>query len=259
MDVASVAFMAGAMIAVLPQYFAIRRARRQHAGHVFSLWYLFGLSLVIVSCLFAYIYINVATRGHPDLQGWPANVVVFLFDAALDIRGESVLCRRRKRFSSCPSALGLFRERTLWLRPSPIGVKMDRRLHRLGPDQVLHRPGRHHGCAGNLRDLWSPLSVAKEIPSRLFYMSLFLSVSFTIFVFYCARENILLALDRLGLRTGLSNIHRFMTRYANEQASETSRDSLEEMIFDSLSQWLLGRVVKLIARKIRRHDQLQGV
>ena len=80
-----------------------------------------------------------------------------------------------------------------------------------------------------------PYRKPRDIPSRLFYTSLFLSVSFTIFVFYCSRENILAALDRLGLRSRLSKIHRFMTRYAKPKTKGVSK-SLEEMIFDSLSE-----------------------
>jgi hypothetical protein len=33
---------------------------------------------------------------------------------------------------------------------------------------------------------------------------------------------------------------------------------MEEMIFDSLSQWLAARVAKIIARKIRRNGHLQS-
>src|SRR4029077_9447663 len=65
MGLASAAFLVGAVILLIPQYLAIRRARHQHAEHVFSLWCLFGLSFVIVSGLFAYIYMNVLSQGRP--------------------------------------------------------------------------------------------------------------------------------------------------------------------------------------------------
>ena len=256
MGLASFAFLVGAVIFLIPQYLSIRGARRQHAEHVFSLWYLFGLSLVIVSGLFAYMYVNVLSQGRPGLQGWPASAVLFLFDAALDIRGEFYVVACASAFLLLPQILAYVASGLYGCAHLPTTLKWIDRFVAWSLIKFFIILAGIMAAQAILATYGHPYRKPRDIPSRLFYTSLFLSVSFTIFVFYCSRENILAALDRLGLRSRLSKIHRFMTRYAKPKTKGVSK-SLEEMIFDSLSQWLIARVAKIIARKIRR-DQLQG-
>src|SRR5438034_9934907 len=88
MYISSIAFLVGAVVVLIPLFYVILRTRNEHAEHVFSLWYIYSLSLVIVSCLFAFIYFNTVNRGGSGVSKTVGEVTVFLFDAALDIRGE---------------------------------------------------------------------------------------------------------------------------------------------------------------------------
>jgi hypothetical protein len=182
-----------------------------------------------------------------------------LFDAALDIRGELYFVVGATAFLLVPQLLAYVASGLYGCAHLPSVLKWIDGFIAWGLIKFFIILAGILAAQAIFGIYGHPYREPSDIPSRLFYMSLFLSVSFTIFVFYCAGENILQALDRLGLRNRFKTIHSFMTRYANEQTSEADKDSLEEMILDSLSQWLFARLVKLIARKIRRHDQLQGV
>jgi hypothetical protein len=232
MGLASAAFLVGAVILLIPQYLAIRSARHQHAEHVFSVWYLFGLSFVIVSGLFAYIYMNVLSQGRPGLQGWPASVVLFLFDAALDIRGEFYFVACASVFLLVPQLLAYFASGLYGCAHLPTTFKWIDRFVAWSLIKFFIILAGIMAAQTIFATYGHPYRKLSDIPSRLFYTSLFLSVSFTIFVFYCSRENVLAAIDRVGLRSRLSKIHGLMTRHAKPQTTGVTK-SLEETIFDS--------------------------
>ena len=214
-------------------------------------------SFIIVSGLFAYIYMNVLSHGQPGLQGWPADVVLFLFDAALDIRGELTFVACASAFLVVPQLVAYVVSGLFGCAHLPTTLKWIDRFVAWSLIKFFIILAGIMAAQAIFATYGHPYRKPSDIPSRLFYTSLFLSVSFTIFVFYCPRENILATLDRLSMRDRLSKIHSFMTRYTKAETKEASK-SIEEMIFDSLSQWLVARVAKIIARKIMRSDHLQS-
>jgi hypothetical protein len=253
MIIASIAFLVGAVIVLVPLFFVIAKTRVEHAEHVFSLWYFYSMSLVIVTCLFAYVYINVERNGQPGIHGLVADVVVFLFYAALNIREEFYFVFGTSAVLVLPQLLAYLIAGSFGCARFPTVLSWIDSFIAWSLIKFFIILAGIMGAQAIFATYGHPYRVPKDIPSRLFYMNVFLSVSFVIFLFHTGRDAAIRIADRLGARERLNSAHLFMTRYTKPRPENEPEYSLEDAITDNVSRWLLARLVRLLARRIRAH------
>jgi hypothetical protein len=253
MYVSSIAFLVGAVVVLIPLFYVIFRTRNENAEHVFSLWYTYSLSLVIVSCLFAYIYFNTVNRGSSGVSGTIAGVTVFLFEAALDIRGEFYFVCGASAFLVLPQIMAYVVAGSFGCARFPKVLRwLDGFIAWTLIKFFIILAG-IMGAQAIFATYGHPYRYPKDIPSRLFYMNTFLSLSFVIFLFHTARDAVIQIVDQLGARERLNRLHLVMTRYAKQRPEHEPEYSLEDAITDVLSRWLFARLVRLLARRIRKY------
>jgi hypothetical protein len=257
MYITSIGFLVGAVVALIPPCFVIVKARTEHAEHVFSLWYVYSLSLVIVSCLFAYIYFNVATHGS-GIHGFSADIILFLFDAALDIREEFYFVCGATAFLVLPQVMAYVVAGSFGCARFPQVLRWIDGFIAWTLIKFFIILAGIMGAQAIFAIYGHPYRYPKDIPSRLFYMSAFLSLSFVIFLFHTARDAVIQIVDQFGARERLNRVHFIMTRYAKQRPEHEPEYSLEDAITDVLSRWLFARLVRLLARRIKRYGGLRS-
>ncbi|MDL2409156.1 hypothetical protein PY650_26670 [Rhizobium calliandrae] len=240
MEFSSIAFLGGAVVALASIYFLIRRVREHHSAHVFGLWCVFSFSFVIASGLFAFIYVEVILYRASSLGGAPGSVILFIFNAALDVREEFYLISAIGAVLILPQLIAYciagifgcarFPGVLVWIDEF-IAWTLIKFFVVLGG--IL-------GAQAIFALYGHPYRVPAEIPSRLFYMGLFTALSFLIFFFITARETVISHVKQLRLSTWLGKVHAHMTRHAGHQ--EEADGSLDDAIFEYVEKRLVERL-----------------
>jgi hypothetical protein len=79
------------LVFVATLYRSILFVRRDHPDHVHTLWYIFSLTLCLVSLLFYYIFKNATSIQDTLLSGMPGKIAVVFMNTSMDVREELYL------------------------------------------------------------------------------------------------------------------------------------------------------------------------
>jgi hypothetical protein len=198
------------------------------------------------------------SRGGAGIHGFLADIVVFLFDAALDIRGEFYFVCGSSAFLVLPQVLAYLLAGSFGCARLPAVLTWIDEFIAWSLIKFFIILAGIMGAQAIFAIYGYPYRSPRDIPSRLFYMNTFLSLSFVIFLFHTARATAVQIADQLGARERLNQMHVVMTKYAKEKPGPAPEYTLEDAITDVLLRWLFTRLVRLLARRIRKYLALRS-
>lgn len=248
MDRASIAYLVFAPVAIVAACFFIRKSREEHSSHIFSLWYIFFLSLQITSCLLGYIYCSVAW-GCPKLTGTLATIVTSAYESTLNIREEFYIVSGFSGFVVLPQVLAYAVSGLFGYAQFPSALKWIDGFIAWSLIKFFIILAGIMGGQAIFSTFGHPYRTLHDIPSRLFYMSLFLAVSFFIFFALYEKERLFDLLARFRVGNAFARLNKFMTRHARAHATPGEEVSLDTIVLDYILSFLWPRIMRLVIRK----------
>jgi hypothetical protein len=177
------------------------------------------LSAILFLVLFTYIYLTVVWHW-PRITGLFGDAAVFIDDEALNIRSEVLFVFGASALVLVPQLLTYLVSGCFGCARLPSAFKWIDGFIAWSFIKFFTILAGIMGAQAIFDIYGYPYREPSDIPSRIFIMSLFLSVSFSLFFAFYERQRFFAFLQQLPLAGRVASVNARMTRYAKTEKEE---------------------------------------
>ena len=200
------------LVSVVTLCLSILTIRREHPHHVHTLWYIFSLTICIVSVLFFYIFKNAGSIQNSLLGGVPGAAAVIFMNASMDVRGEIYILLALIALFILPQIMSYLISGIFGCGSWPVLVSTISRIATWSFIKFLCVLSGILAAQSIFALYGRPYLYPKDAPAKLVEALSLISMSFLIMAIYCKMDILYTFMTRDPRLKWLESFYRFMTR-----------------------------------------------